>query len=50
MTIGGWVIMTICVGGVTVFFVWTLVMVLSKKEDRGLHSTRDETPDVHDRG
>ncbi len=47
MTAGGLIMMTISVTSVTVFFGWTLYMVLKNREDsRKLHSTMDETPDA----
>jgi len=49
MTISGLIIMTVSVAGVTVFFGWTLYMVLLKKDvSQKMHSTLDETPDVDD--
>lgn len=50
MTTGGWIIMTVSVTAVTIFFVWTMVLVLGRKEDgtEHIHSTMEETPDVDD--
>ncbi|MCR9141280.1 MAG: hypothetical protein NXI24_03450 [bacterium] len=47
MTIGGWIIMILSVGGVSAFFGWALTMVLTRKSDPKdrLHSTLDRTPD-----
>ena len=47
MTIGGWIIMLLSVGGVTFFFGWSLYMVFTKNEaSEHIHSTLDETPDI----
>ena len=48
MTIGGWFFMIISVGGVSVFFAWTLFVVLTRQQqsDKQMHSTLDRTPDV----
>jgi hypothetical protein len=49
MTTGGFIIMTVSVTGVTIFFGWTLYMVFLKKDTgHKMHSTLDETPDVDD--
>ena len=49
MTLGGWIIMIISVSAVTVFFGWTLFLVLTRKPDLSeIHSTMEETPDVED--
>ncbi len=49
MTPGGWIIMTLSVSGVTLFFGWTLYLVLTKKaESEHMHSTLDETPDMEE--
>ena len=47
MTIGGWIIMVLSVGFVTVMFAWCIIKVLSTPEStRHLHSPADiETPD-----
>lgn len=48
MTAGGWISMILSVGFVTVFFGWTLYLVMSRKEEdtEHIHSTMDETPDM----
>lgn len=49
MTIGGWIIMIASVSSVTIFFGWTLYLVLTKEKDPGkIHSTLDETPDIEE--
>ena len=49
MTPGGWIIMIISVGGVTAFFAWTMLLVLTKKSaPEHLHSTMDSTPDIEE--
>ncbi|MCB1319578.1 MAG: hypothetical protein KDK34_04975 [Leptospiraceae bacterium] len=46
---GGWLIMLLSVGGVTLFFGWSLFLVLTRKSaDREhMHSTLDEPPDLN---
>jgi hypothetical protein len=47
MTIGGWIFMFLSVGGVTLFFVWSMSVVLTRKSaPERLHSTIEETPDM----
>tara|TARA_Y100001972_G_scaffold80612_1_gene97831 strand:- start:273 stop:437 length:165 start_codon:yes stop_codon:yes gene_type:complete len=48
MTIGGWIIMTISVGGVTGLFAWTLALILTRENhpEEHMHSTLDEPPDL----
>ena len=50
MTVGGWIVMTLSVGFVTALFGTTLFMILRKKPDptEHMHSTMEETPDMHD--
>lgn len=50
MTIGGWIVMSLSVGFVTVLFGSTLYMILKKKPDptEHMHSTLEETPDMHE--
>ena len=46
MNAGGWLIMILSVGSVTVFFIWNLYMVLTKQPPPEIHSTLDEPPDI----
>ncbi len=50
MTPGGWLLMTLAVGGTTVFFAWCLYKVLTTPEStRHLRSqTEIDTPDTHE--
>jgi hypothetical protein len=49
MTIGGWIIMIISISFVSIFFGWTLYLVLThKKSIEHLHSTLDEPPDIEE--
>lgn len=49
MTTGGWIIMISSVTAVTVFFGWTLYLVLAKEKDPdAIHSMMDETPDMEE--
>lgn len=46
MTIGGWIIMLLSVGGVTLLFAWCLYKVLSTPgETKKVHGFEIETPD-----
>ena len=46
MTIGGWIIMLLSVGAVTVLFFWCVVKVLTTPGDsEKLHGFEFETPD-----
>lgn len=47
MTLGGWIIMIFSISFVTIFFAWSLFLVLTHKRTiQHLHSTLDETPDI----
>jgi len=35
MTLGGWILMTLCVGGVTIFFFTTLFLVITNASGNG---------------
>ncbi|MCB1167328.1 MAG: hypothetical protein KDK37_17795 [Leptospiraceae bacterium] len=50
MTIGGWIVMTLSVGFVTVLFGSTLYLILRQRPEstEHMHSTMEETPDMHD--
>lgn len=46
MTIGGWIIMIVSTGGVTLLFVWCLWKVLTlPDESEKIHGFEFETPD-----
>ena len=42
----GWFVMIVSVGGVSVFFAWTLYMVMTRKpsETEHMHSVLSDTP------
>ncbi len=50
MTLGGWVVMILSVGGVTSLLLWCIYKVLTTPESvEHLHSQADiETPDIHE--
>jgi len=50
MTIGGWIVMTLSVGGVTALTAWCIYKVLSTPgSETRLHSQADiETPDIEE--
>jgi hypothetical protein len=50
MTIGGWIVMTLSVGGVTALMAWCTYRVLTTPgSEAHLHSQADiETPDVEE--
>ena len=49
MSLSGWVVMILSVGGVTLFFGFNLFLVLkNESRKKNLHSTLEETPDVND--
>lgn len=46
MTLGGWLIMLLSVGGTTLFFLWTVAKVLrTPGETEKVHGFEVETPD-----
>jgi len=46
MTLGGWIIMLLSVGGVTALFIWCIYKVLSTPgETEHVHGFEIETPD-----
>ena len=48
MNTSGWITMVLSVGGVAVFFGYSLFLVLSRERDKKkLHSTLDKTPDTN---
>ena len=47
METGGWILMIISVGGVSLFFGWNLFMVLTRKPDE-MPSLHDDPPDIKD--
>ncbi|MDH4263581.1 MAG: hypothetical protein OEV78_11105 [Spirochaetia bacterium] len=50
MSISGWIVMILSVGGVTLFFGFTLFLVFKhESRKKQLHSTLEETPDVKDK-
>lgn len=49
METGGWIIMALSVGGVSLFFFWTLYMAVTRKSStKHIHSTLDEPPDIEE--
>lgn len=46
MNLSGWVMMILCVGGVTAFFATTVRLVLIGDRTSKLHSDADTPPDV----
>ena len=50
MNVGGWILMTLSVGGVTILFVWCLIKVLATPGSSDhIHSQADiEPPDTND--
>jgi len=49
MSLSGWIVMILSVGGVTFFFAYNLYLVLGiEARKKKFHSTLDETPDLDD--
>ena len=48
MTAGGWLIMTLSVGGAAALFGWSMYLALTRKPDQSIHSTLDRPPDIDD--
>jgi hypothetical protein len=46
MSLSGWVMMALCVGGSTLFFAWSLTRVLRVDRASTLHSDADRPPDL----
>lgn len=49
MTISGWITMILSVGGVALFFFYSLMLVITKESNKKkIHSTLDQTPDTEE--
>ncbi len=47
MTLGGWIMMGLSVGGVTIFFAWSIWKALTTPEEADkIHGFEMETPDI----